>query len=293
MVPHTFQQKMPVQTYALVSFPSAHVMLVVFNRPSKLNAMTVAAQYELEALFGWYDAEPSLRCAVITGAGRAFCSGMDLEEWNEIAIRRSRGLVEERPMNPPSGFGGLSRRHGKKPVIAAVNGLAFGGGLEILANLDLIFACQGAVFALSEVKRGVVPNAGSLPRLARTIGRPRATELALTGRAISAFEAKEWSLVNDITPDAAAEDDGNDPVLDRPVVKKALQTACLIASNSPDSVIISRQGVISGWEDGSAENASRLLCETWNSVLYSGENHREGLRAFVEKRQPRWIDSKL
>ncbi|KAG5927850.1 putative secondary metabolism biosynthetic enzyme [Claviceps africana] len=265
-------------------------MLVVFSRPNKLNAMTVAAQYELEALFAWYDAEPSLRCAVVTGAGRAFCSGMDLREWNDIAIRRSQGLIEERPMNPPSGFGGLSRRHGKKPVIGAVNGLAFGGGLEILANLDLVFASQSATFALTEVKRGVVANAGSLPRLVRTIGRPRATELALTGRTISASEAKAWCLINDTTPDAAAQDV---PVLDRPVVKKALAFAGLIARNSPDGVIISRAGILSGWEDGSAENASRLLCETWNAALYGGENHREGLRAFVEKREPRWVDSKL
>ncbi|KAG6151429.1 hypothetical protein E4U25_005617 [Claviceps purpurea] len=290
MAPSDFKQAMPAQTYGLVSFPSPHIMLVVFSRPNKLNAMTVTAQYELEALFAWYDAEPSLRCAVVTGAGRAFCSGMDLKEWNEIAIRRSQGLAEERPMNPPSGFGGLSRRHGKKPVIAAVNGLAFGGGLEILANLDLIYASKSATFALSEVKRGVVPNAGSLPRLARTIGRPRAMELALTGRVIPASEAKAWSMINDVTADAAAEDDA---VLDRPVVRKALEVACSIAANSPDSVIISRAGVISGWEDGSAENASRRLCETWNSVLYGGDNHREGLRAFVEKREPRWTDSKL
>ncbi|KAK2598936.1 hypothetical protein QQS21_005614 [Conoideocrella luteorostrata] len=289
---HTaFKQKLPAQTYSLVSFPSQHVMLVVFNRPGKLNAMTVNAQYELEALFTWYDAEPSLRCAVITGAGRAFCSGMDLKEWNDIATRRSRGLQEERPMNPPSGFGGLSRRHGKKPIIAAVNGLAFGGGLEILANLDLIFAAKSAKFALTEVKRGVVPNAGSLPRLARTIGRPRAMELALTGRAITAAEAKDWSLINDVTEDSASGDDGS--VIDRPVVQKAIQFAGTIASNSPDSVIISRAGVISGWEDGSAENATRLLCETWNSTLYGGENHREGLLAFVEKRDPKWIDSRL
>ncbi|KAG6039454.1 putative secondary metabolism biosynthetic enzyme [Claviceps citrina] len=280
---------MPVQTYALVSFPSPHIMLVVFNRPGKLNAMTVAAEYELEALFSWYDAEPSLRCAVVTGAGRAFCSGMDLVEWNEIAARRAQGLREERPMNPPSGFGGLSRRHGKKPVIGAVNGLAIGGGLEIVANLDLVFAAESALFVLPEVKRGVVPNAGSLPRLARTIGRPRAMELALTGRTVSASEAKDWSLINDTTPDAPADA----PVLDRPVVKKAIDVARLIAGNSPDSVIISRAGVLSGWEDGSAENATRLHCEAWNPALYAGENHREGLLAFVEKRAPRWTDSKL
>jgi enoyl-CoA hydratase/carnithine racemase len=82
-------------------------------------------------------------------------------------------------------------------------------------------------------------------------------------------------------------------VLARPVVQKAVQIADMIARNSPDSVIISRAGVISGWEDGSAENASRLLCENWNGMLYNGENHREGLLAFVEKREPRWVDSKL
>lgn len=266
------------------------MMLVVFNRPRMLNAMTVAAQYELEALFAWYDGEPSLRCAIVTGAGRAFCAGMDLAEWNQINQRRREGKLEERPMNPPSGFGALSRRHGKKPVIAAVNGLAFGGGLEILSNLDMLVAARSAVFALSEVKIGVVPNAGSLPRLARTIGRPRATELALTGKPITAATAKEWGLVNALADDAA---DETVAVLDRPVVKAAMEYATAIINNSPDSVIIARAGILSGWEDGSAENASRLLRETWDSHLDNCDNHHEGVLAFVEKRAPKWVDSKL
>lgn len=286
----SFSRPPPPQTYALVSFPAQHIMLVVFNRPKQLNAMTVTAQYELEALFAWFDREPSLRCAVVTGAGRAFCAGMDLAEWNAINARRREGKLEERPMNPPSGFGGLSRRHGKKPVVAAVNGLAFGGGLEILANLDMLVASRSAVFALSEVRIGVVPNAGSLPRLARTVGRPRATELALTGRPISAARACEWGLVNRVVDDAAEEDC---PVLERPVVKEALGLAEDVVNNSPDSVIIARAGILGGWEDGSAENASRLLRETWDSHLDNCENHHEGVRAFVEKRKPRWVDSKL
>ncbi|KAH7127880.1 ClpP/crotonase-like domain-containing protein [Dactylonectria estremocensis] len=264
-------------------------MLVVFTRPRALNAMTSSGQYELEALFAWFDAEPSLRCAVVTGAGRAFCAGMDLKEWNARHLRRAAGDPDPRPMNPPSGFGALSRRHGKKPVVAAVNGLAFGGGMEILANLDLVIAARSAIFALSEVKRGVVPNAGSLPRLARTFGRPRTMQLALTGRSITAAEAKEWGLLNAVTDDNAEDC----PVLDRPVVKAALDFANAIASNSPDGVIIARASIIAGWEDGSAENASRLNCEKWDEVLDNSANMSEGLLAFVEKREPKWVDSKL
>lgn len=264
-------------------------MLVIFNSPKMLNAMTSKAQYELEALFSWYDHEPWLRCTIITGAGRAFCAGMNLKEWNEINRRRAKGIPEERPMDPPSGFGGLSRRYGKKPVIAAVNGLAFGGGMEIIANLDLVVAAKSATFALPEAKIGVVPNAGSLPRLARTIGRQRAMEMALTGRSITAAEAKEFGLLNAVTEDAGEEC----PVLERPVVKAALEYATAIVSNSPDSVIVARAGIIAGWEHGSAENASRLHCETWDSVMNDCPNFHEGVQAFVEKRAPRWVDSKL
>ncbi|KAM4055879.1 enoyl-CoA hydratase/isomerase domain-containing protein [Hirsutella rhossiliensis] len=290
MAHHAFKQQPPTQTYGAVSFPAPHIVLVVFNRPAKLNAMTSAAQYELESFFAWFDGEPSLRCAVVTGAGRAFCAGMDLDEWNQLNAHRAAGRLLQRPMNPPSGFGALSRRHGKKPVIAAVNGLAYGGGLEMLANLDLVVAAQSASFALPEVKRGVVANAGSLPRLARTIGRPRAMELALTGRTITAAEAREWGLINAVTEDAAAQDC---PVLERPVVRAAMEYAAAIAGNSPDSVVISRASIIAGWEHGSAENATRLLSETWDVRLNGCSNLHEGVRAFVEKRAPRWVDSKL
>lgn len=285
----TFKRQPPSQSYGVVSFPVPHVILVVFNRPQALNAMTSAAQYELESLFSWYDSEPSLRCAIVTGAGRAFCAGVDLKEWNQSAARRANGEHDGQQMMPRSGFGALSRRHGKKPVIAAVNGLAFGGGMEIVSNLDLVVAAKSARFALPEAKRGVVAMAGSLPRLARTVGRPRVTELALTGKSITAAEAKEWGLINGVTEDVATDC----AVLERPVVKAALAYAADIISNSPDSVIISRAGIMAGWEDGSAENASRLLSENWESALNEGENLREGLRAFAEKRDPRWVNSKL
>ncbi|KAM5344260.1 hypothetical protein ACJ41O_012797 [Fusarium nematophilum] len=285
----TFTREPPAQSIALVSFPARHIMLVVLNRPSKLNCLTSDGEYELEALWSWYDKEPSLRCAVLTGAGRAFCAGMDLTEWNQINRRRAQGIPERRPMDPPSGFGGLSRRHGKKPIVAAVNGLAYGGGMEILANLDLVVAAQGARFALPEAKIGVVPNAGSLPRLVRTIGRHRVSEMALTGNPITAAQAKEFGLLNAITKDAAKDTD----ILQRPVVKKALEYAAAIASNSPDSVIASRAGILAGWENGSAENAARLHGETWDARMNDTHNFHEGVQAFVEKRAPRWVDSKL
>ncbi|KAJ5527955.1 hypothetical protein N7513_012114 [Penicillium frequentans] len=285
----SLKRQPPPQSHGIVTFPAPHVMLVVFNRPQALNAMTSAAQYDLETLFSWYDSEPSLRCAIVTGAGRAFCAGMDLKEWNQTNARRANGDHTGQPPMPRSGFGALSRRHGKKPVIAAVNGLAFGGGMEMIANLDLVVAAKAARFALPEAKRGVVAMAGSLPRLARTIGRPRAMELALTGKTITATEAKEWGLINAVTEDGPPDCE----VLDRPVVKAALEYAASIVNNSPDSVIISRAGIVAGWEDGSAENASRLLSENWEPSLNEGKNLHEGVRAFAEKRAPQWVDSKL
>lgn len=284
-----FSTPPPLQSFAVISFPSQHVLLVTFNRPKSLNCMTSVSQYELEQLFTWYDEEPELRCAIVTGSGRAFCAGQDLKEWNETNQRIARGESRTAEMMPRSGFGGLSRRHGKKPIIGAINGLAFGGGMEIVANLDIVVAARSATFALPEVKRGVVAFAGSLPRLMRNIGRPLIMQLALTGMPITAEEGKDWGFINSITDDAPADTE----ITDRPVVRKALDLAKMISNNSPDSVIVTRMAALSGWEDGSVENATRLTTETWRARLEGGTNSKEGLLAFSEKRVPRWTDSKL
>lgn len=281
----SFSTPPPPQTYAQISFPAPQILLVVFNRPRALNCMNIASQWELHALFEWYDNEPSLRVAVVTGTGRAFCAGADLKEWNAI---NSSGDQRRRNM-PPTGFGALSRRAGKKPVIGAVNGLAYGGGMEMCANLDMVVATESATFALPEVKRGVVAIAGALPRIVRTIGRQRAMEMALTGRIVSAVEAHSWGLVNAVVEDAPAESD----VLNRPVTMKALEYAKMIAGNSPDAVIVSREGIKLGWEGIGVEDGSKLLLEGWGKRLFEGANMAEGLRAFVEKRAPNWIGSKL
>lgn len=181
-----------------------------------------------------------------------------------------------------AGFGGLSRRNGRKPVIAAVNGICFGGGCEMIVNCDLVVASSAAQFSLPEVKRGVIAVAGALPRIVRTIGKPRAMEMALTGRTVPAAEAREWGLINKVVGDAEGA-----------VVDAAVEYAKMIAANSPDAVIVSREGVKLGWSGVGAEEGTRLLIEDWYPRLVAGENMKEGVRAFVEKRKPDWKAAKL
>jgi enoyl-CoA hydratase/carnithine racemase len=151
----------------------------------------------------------------------------------------------------------------------------------MIVNADMVVACEKAFFGFPEVQRGVVAIAGALPRVVRTIGRQRAMEMVLTGRRVMAAEAREWGFVNEVV---AREDQ---------VVPRALELAAQIAANSPDAVIVSREGVKLGWEGVGAEDASRLLVDGWQKRLNEGENIKEGLRAFVEKRKPKWLPSKL
>ncbi|PNS17924.1 3-hydroxypropionyl-coenzyme A dehydratase [Sphaceloma murrayae] len=257
----------------VVSEPAPGILLVRLNRPESLNCINSEGHAELEKIWRRLDEDPSLKVGIITGTGRAFCAGADLKEWNSANQSNS-----QRPM-PPSGFGALSRRTGLKPVIAAVNGICFGGGCEIIVNCDLVLASPSATFALPEVKRGVVAIAGALPRIVRTIGRPRAMEMALTGRTVSAKEAAGWGLING--------------VVQGDVVAEAVKMGQMIAENSPDAVIVSREGVKLGWEGIGAEEGSRLLIDQWYPRLLRGENIKEGVKAFVEKRKPVWKEAKL
>ena len=262
----------PSTSFTRITFPKLHVLLVTLTRPKSLNCIDSAGHTELDAIWTWFDNEQTLRVAIVTGEGRAFCAGADLKEWD--SANKSK---QPRPL-PPGGFGGLSTRYGKKPIIAAVNGIAFGGGCEMVINTDIVLAATDATFALTEVKRGVVAIAGALPRLVRTVGRQRAMEMALTGRILKADEAKDWGFVNKVVDDVVAE---------------AITWAEEIASNSPDSVIVSREGIKIGWEGVSAQEGTERLRRGIYSRIDGGENMLEGVRAFVEKRKPRWVDSKL
>lgn len=284
----------PTQSYYELFTPAEHVLLVIFNRPKALNSIPSAVHHDLHALFEWYDNEPTLRVAIVTGAGRAFCAGADLKEWNSSNQARLQGQREVRLPTPSSGFAGLSRRAGKKPIIGAVNGLAHGGGMEAVTNLDIVIASRSAEFALPEVKRGVAAAAGALPRIVRTVGRMRAMEMALTGRTLTPEEGREWGFVNYVTQDHDWRNETKlEDIIRRPVVQKALEVAAMIANNSPDSIIVTRSGIAAGWEDGSAENATRIQNDLWARKLSATENIHEGVKAFVEKRAPKWRDSKL
>ncbi|KAI9934686.1 hypothetical protein ASPWEDRAFT_44154 [Aspergillus wentii DTO 134E9] len=278
----SFTTDPPKTQYAILSSPAPHVLLVTLNRPRDLNCINSAGHEELDAVWQWLDDEPSLRVGVLTGTGRAFCAGADLKEWNNNTQTQTPSQNKGRAQMSPSGFGGLSRRGGKKPVLCAVNGICFGGGCEMIINADMVIASEKAVFAYPEVLRGVVAIAGALPRLVRTVGRQRAMEMALTGRRVSAVEAERWGFVNEVVSGG-----------DEQVVKRTVEIAAQIASNSPDAVIVTREGIKMGWEGVGAEEGSRLLIDGWSKRLYEGENIKEGLMAFVEKRKPNWVDSKL
>ncbi|RYO73815.1 hypothetical protein DL766_001805 [Monosporascus sp. MC13-8B] len=306
----------PATPYVEVSFPRPHVLLVRLDRPERLNAVPRPLHAALERLWDWYDAQPYLRCAVLTGAGKAFCVGADLKEWDGlnanaaagsgsktvkaeitqdgmgkggVAVRSTTTGTDDpspghRDQLPRGGFGGLSNRGGKKPVIAAVNGACLGGGFEMVLNCDLVVASRAAaVFGLPEVGVGVVAVQGALPRLARSLGsRQRALEMALAGRSYDAARMREWGLVNEVVEgDGAA------------VVEAALRWAERIAANSPDAVIVSREGIKLGCEGVNPEVATDILIKGWYARIEGGQNMVEGVRSFVEKRKPVWKDSKL
>ncbi|KAF4844449.1 Mevalonyl-coenzyme A hydratase sidH [Colletotrichum siamense] len=295
-----------------ITFPRPHILQITLNRPRHLNSIPSPQHYALSKLYEWYDAEPSLRCAVLTGNGRAFCAGADLKEWN---VRNTSGksptpssvstgsggalaatataspapvVTSSHPDAKPgekwpssAGFGGLSNRGGKKPVIAAVNGLCLGGGMEMIINADLVYASTKAKFGLPEVTIGVVAIAGALPRLIKAVGRQRATEMALIGRSdYTPEQMLSWGLVNQVVEP--------DRLLDT-----ALAAAEAIANNSPDSVIVSREGLKSGWEALGPEDATGLVDRTIYRKMEAAENMTEGVKSFVEKRKPVWVDSKL
>lgn len=268
-----------------ISFPTPRVLLVTMQRG--YNMLNMEMQHTLSAIWKWYDTEPSLRCAIITGSGKSFCAGADLKEWLATRLPSSKSQSSGPGYGGASwgeisgGFGGMSRRVGKKPIIGAVNGLCLGGGMEMAVNCDLVISSTRAEFGLPEVKRGVFAKMGALGRIVRFIGLQRASELALLGDSISPQKAHEWGIVNLV-------------VEHEQVVTKAVEWAEKIASNSPDSIIVSRMGMLMSLEHGSLERGTQLVNDSLEvRGLENGQNIEEGLRSFKEKRATRWIDSKL
>src|SRR5262245_5102341 len=243
-----------------------HVFLATLARPEVANAFDTGTALELCELFERFQAEQRCRCVVITGAGdRAFCAGADLKERNSLDEERWRSQHEifERMFR--------AVRDCPIPVIAAVNGAAYAGGLELVLLCDFAYASSKARFALTEVSLGIMPGGGGTQTLPRVVGERRAKELILTARPFSAKEALAWGLVNKVC----------EP---RKLMKATLEAAGRIASLAPLAVRQAKRAIREGLHRDLA-SAMRLEIEAYNRLVGT-EDRKEGLRAFNEKRRP-------
>jgi crotonobetainyl-CoA hydratase len=242
-----------------------HILTVTLERPERLNALHPPANAELGEVFDEFAADDDLWVAIITGRGRGFSAGNDLRYQAEGG--------ERVPM--PRGFGGLTSRFDlTKPVIAAVNGVAMGGGFEIALACDLIIASESATFALPEPKVGLAALAGGLNRLPRQIGAKRALGMILTGRHVSAAEGYELGFVNEVVP----HDD---------TLAAAQRWAEQISACAPLSIRASKDVVYRSLDKASLAES---MAEQYDSVkaMVKSEDFIEGPRAFAEKRKPDW-----
>tara|TARA_B110000483_G_scaffold59194_1_gene73824 strand:- start:104 stop:901 length:798 start_codon:yes stop_codon:yes gene_type:complete len=246
-----------------------NVLEVMLNRPEAYNALFSAAHFELAEIFDEFERDQELWVAIITGAGeKAFCSG------NDLKVSAGGGDMSI----PASGFAGLcSRTDREKPIIAAVNGVAMGGGLEIILACDIAIADPLASFALPEVKVGLFAAAGGLQRLTRQIGEKAAMELILTGRKIGSDEASKLGLINTIS-----EPQG--------VMNAARVLAATIVGNSPTSVRASKR-VLNAVDNLGRWDKALELSNTEFVQLIKSKDAREGMTAFVQKRKPNWVNA--
>ncbi len=238
------------------------VLIVTINRPEAKNAMSKAAAEGIAAAMDRLDADDNLRVGILTGAGGTFCSGMDLKG----VLRGESPSVEGR------GFGGVVQKPPAKPLIAAVEGYALAGGLELMIACDLVVANKDAKFGIPEVKRGLVAAAGGVMMLPDQIPERVAMELALTGDFISAQRAYEIGLVNRVTDGSA--------------LIGAMELAARIAENGPLAVRVSKQIMREsrGWSmDERFDRQAQLI-----GPVFVSQDAREGSLAFAEKRRPNW-----
>jgi len=238
------------------------VLIVTINRPEAKNAMNKAAAEGIAAAMDRLDADDDLRVGILTGAGGTFCSGMDLKGF----LRGESPSVEGR------GFGGVVQAPPKKPLIAAVEGYALAGGLELMIACDLVVANAGAKFGIPEAKRGLVAAAGGVMMLPDQIPERIAMELALTGEFIDAQRAYELGLINKVVEGSAL--DG------------ALELAKKIVANGPLAVRVSKAIVKQsrGWPmDERYKRQGELI-----APVFVSQDAREGSLAFAEKRAPNW-----
>jgi enoyl-CoA hydratase/carnithine racemase len=243
------------------------LLLVRLNRPEVLNALNTKMGEELTDLWSRLTAEAGhIRCVVLTGSGeRAFCAGADLKERDGMTVEAWRAQHEgfERSF--------VALVECPVPVIAALNGHAFGGGLELALCCDFIFAARSARLALPEVSRGLMPGGMGTQNLPRAIGERRAKELVLSGRPIEAEQACAWGLVNRVCEPGK-------------LLEEALAVAQAICDNAPLSVRQAKRSMHYGL-DMDLLTGYRFEIEAYNRLVDT-DDRREGVRAFNEKRKP-------
>lgn len=246
-----------------------HVAVITMNRPHVMNAVNAEMSVAMEECIDELASDPELRVGILTGAGQAFCAGADFKEVSAGRPLQARHQRER-------GWGGFFRRTIDKPLIAAINGYALGGGTEMLLCCDLAVVAESAKLGLTEVRRGIIAAGGGLFRLPRRIPQAIAMEIALTGEPITAEAALRWGLINRVAPD--------DQVLD-----VALELAEAVARNAPLAVQASKRIMQQHYALGSGWDAEAwTLSDREAKEIMRSDDAKEGPRAFVEKRAPQW-----
>jgi len=239
------------------------IQTITINRPETKNAATLEVARGIAAALDDLDARDDIRISILTGAGGTFCAGMDLKGF----------LRGERPSIEGRGFGGLTMKPPRKPIIAAVEGYALAGGFELVLACDMVVAADDAQFGVPEVKRGLAATAGGLVRLPRQLPYRIALELALTGDMFPATRAYHYGLINRLTKPGEA-------------LAEARKLAQSIAANGPLSVAASKRVMVESQDWPSDELWSRQVKLTEH--VFKSEDAREGSKAFAEKRKPVW-----
>ncbi|MFD6059497.1 crotonase/enoyl-CoA hydratase family protein [Rhodococcus wratislaviensis] len=246
------------------------VGVITINRPEALNAVNAEVSSAIGNALSELATDPDLRAGIITGSGRAFCAGADLK-----AVATGQSFLA--PDHPEWGFAGLVQHYIDKPLIAAVNGFALGGGTEIVLACDLAVLSAEASLGLPEVTRGLIAGAGGLLRLPEQIPPKIAAAAALTGEPIAPDTALQWGLVNSVV----------DP---EQVLPEALRIAQQIVTNAPLAVAASKRVMAHRRNFGSDWSPQMwTMNSTEFAAILATEDAKEGPTAFAEKRKPHWI----
>jgi enoyl-CoA hydratase/carnithine racemase len=240
-----------------------HVALLRLNRPEARNALSPEMMEEIAGELERLDPDPDVRCVVIAGSDKVFAAGADIKAMAERTL-------PEALYHPAAGFWKRLAAI-KTPLVAAVSGVALGGGCELALACDMIVADEGARFGQPEIRLGIIPGGGGTQRLARILGKQRAMEYVLTGRSFTAATAREWGLVNHVVKEGTW-------------LEEALALAEAVAASPPIAARLAKQAVLAADEAGLAAGmeAERRMFE----LAMATEDRVEGMRAFLEKRDP-------